>query len=80
MNIDRQKLMEHIGRWFGIDPEEDGTWDIESYDWTSGCSIGYGFDERDCRADWMTLGEFVRCMEWFLEDLDPYDFIDEDDF
>lgn len=73
MNIERKEIMRAIAEWFGVEADENGDYDIDSYDWVAGCSQG-SWDKP-----WITLGEFVHCMESFLEDLDPYDYVDFDD-
>lgn len=55
--MDRQEIMEMLAEWFGIEPNEDGEYDINDYDWCSGCSMG------NSSGIWLTLGEVVRCLE-----------------
>lgn len=54
--MDRQEIMEMLAEWFGIEPDEDGTYNIDSYDWQAGCSMGYG-------GRWLNLAEVVKCIE-----------------
>lgn len=54
--MDRQEIMEIIAEWFGIESDEDGNYDIDSYDWQAGCSMGYG-------GKWLCLAEMVKCIE-----------------
>lgn len=72
MYIERDVIMRNIAEHFCVEEEEDGGYDIESYDWTSGCSQG------SIDKPWITLKEFVYCVEEFLSTIDPYDYIDED--
>lgn len=56
----REMVMEALANYFGIEPDEDGTYDINSYDFTSGCYLN--------RDQWLSLKEIVYCMEDFIED------------
>lgn len=49
--------MAMLAEWFGVEPNEDGEYDINDYDWCSGCSMG------NSSGIWLTLGEVVRCLE-----------------
>ena len=53
----RQEIMALIAEWFGVEPDDDGTYDIDDYDWRAGCSTG-GFG-----STWMCLAEMVKCIE-----------------
>ena len=59
--MNRQEIMEYIAEYFGIEPDidDDGNeyYDIDSYDWQSGCYI----DRR-----WFSPAEVVRCIEGFI--------------
>lgn len=48
--------MEILANWFNVDPDEDGNYDIDDYEWTAGCSMGPG-------DKWLCLAEVVRCLE-----------------
>lgn len=50
----RKEIMEALADWFGIDPNEDGKYDIDSYDWQAGCYKG---------RKWFSLAEVVECIE-----------------
>ena len=50
----REDIMEMLGYWFELEPEEDGSFDIDSYDFQSGCYMGH---------KWFCLAEVVRCIE-----------------
>lgn len=52
--MDRERIMEYVAEWFGVAPNEDGTFDISDYDWQSGC----GFNGR-----WLCLEEVVKLIE-----------------
>ena len=53
--MDRQEIMEMLGEWFGIEPDEEtGEYDIDSYDWQAGCYMNH---------KWFSLAEVVRCIE-----------------
>ena len=57
--MSRQEIMEMLGEWFGIEPNEDGTYNIKDYDWQAGCYMG---------DHWFSLAEVVLCLEAYLED------------
>lgn len=52
--MDRQEIMKMLAEWFDIEPNENGEYDITSYDWIAGCSMG---------NSWLSLAEVVRCLE-----------------
>lgn len=56
--MDRQEIMEHIAEWFGIEPNENGEFDIDDYDWQAGCYVNGG--------RWLSLAEVVRCAETMI--------------
>lgn len=53
-----EMLIEHIGMWFNIEPDENGDYDLDDYDWTAGCYNNH---------TWMSLKEFLDCIQNFLE-------------
>ena len=53
--MDREEIMELVADWFGISPNENGTFDIDDYNWQSGCYMGNG--------RWFCLAEVVKCIE-----------------
>lgn len=71
MDISRETIMEAVARWFCVEPNEDGSYDINSCDWEAGSSQG------SLDKPWISLKNFVLCMEDFLSEVDPYDYIDE---
>ena len=56
----RDEIMEALASRFDIEPEEDGKWDIEGYDWQSGCYIG---------NKWFCLAEVVSFVEEFIQNI-----------
>ena len=52
--MDRQELMERLADWFGIEPDENGEFNINSYDWQAGCYSN---------GSWLSLAEVVKCLE-----------------
>lgn len=52
--MDRDDIIERLATWFHIDPNEDGEYDLQSYDWQSGCS----FNGR-----WLNLATIVELLE-----------------
>ena len=53
--MDREEIMERVAEWFGIEPNEDGSYDIEDYDWQAGCYINGG--------KFLNLEQVVMCIE-----------------
>lgn len=56
-----QAIASRIAEFFDIEPDEDGLFDLKSYDWVSGCSLGNG-------SDWLTLNKVVYFVEQELLD------------
>lgn len=54
--MDRQEIMEHVADWFGIEPDDNGWFDIEDYDWQAGCYLGSG-------RMFLNLASVVECIE-----------------
>lgn len=52
--MSRQEIMEMLADWFHVDPDENGEYDINDYDWQSGCSFN---------GEWLCLAEIVECLE-----------------
>ena len=53
--MDRQEIMQAVAEYFGLAPDEEtGEYDINSYDWISGCYIN---------RRWLSLEEVVKCIE-----------------
>lgn len=55
--MDRQEIMEMLAGWFEIEPDENGEYDINDYDWQSGCYMNH---------KWFSLAEVVKCIESFM--------------
>lgn len=53
----REEIMKAVADWFEVEPNEDGKYDIDDYDWTSGCSMG------GSGTPWLCLASVVRCFE-----------------
>lgn len=53
--MERQEIMEKVAEWYGIEPDENGEYDIDSYDWQAGCYIA--------RGTFLNLAGVVRCIE-----------------
>ena len=59
----REEIMEHVAYFFGFDAtDDDGEYDLDSYDWTAGCYIG--------RDSWLSPKQVVYCIEEFVGDWD----------
>lgn len=54
MEMDRQEIMEYIAERFGIEPNENGEYDINDYDWQAGCY---------CNDGWLNLAVIVEIVE-----------------
>ena len=61
--MNRDEIMERVAEWFEISPDEDGTFDIDSYTWQAGCYLGVG-------GKWLNLAEVVYCIESIAEDFE----------
>ena len=57
--MNRQSIMEYVAEWFGIEPNEDGSFDINDYDWQAGCYHGHKF---------LNLEEIVKLIEFIAEE------------
>ena len=55
--MERQKIMEYLAEYFYIEPNEDGEFDINDYDWQAGCYTN---------GKWFSLAEVVKCIEQFM--------------
>ncbi len=58
--MERQEIMQVPAEWFGIEPDDDGEYDIGGYDWQAGCYMGNG------SGRFLNLAEVVRCLEMNL--------------
>lgn len=52
----REEIMERIADFYGIEPSDNGEYDIDSYNWQAGCSLG-----RD--GAWLCLASIVDLIE-----------------
>lgn len=50
----REDIMEYVAEHFEIEPNEDGSYDINDYDWQSGCYHN---------EHWLCLAEVVDLIE-----------------
>ena len=55
----KKAFIEALAEKFHLHPEEDGEFDMDSYDWTSGCS---------CNGEWFSLGAVVDVLDGVLDD------------
>lgn len=51
--MERDEIIEALADYFGIEPNEEGEYDLDDYDWQSGCS----FNGR-----WMNLATIVEIL------------------
>lgn len=50
--MERDEIIERLAVHFGIEPNENGKYDLDDYDWQAGCSMGFG-------GKWLCLAEVV---------------------
>ena len=53
--MDREEIIEKLAFYFGLDTNEDGEYDLDSYDWQAGCSMGHG-------GLWLNLANVVDAL------------------
>lgn len=54
--MDRDEIIHRLADCYGIDPDEEtGEYDLDSYDWQSGC--GFNGSSR-----WLCLAEIVEAL------------------
>jgi hypothetical protein len=49
-----QEIMEALAEHYEIEPNENGDYDLEDYDWQAGCYTN---------GKWMSLAEIVKIIE-----------------
>ena len=54
--MDREEIINALAEYFGIEPSEDGEYDLTDYDWTAGCRFAYGSDR------WLSLANVVKAL------------------
>ena len=53
--MDREELIEKLAFYFGLEPDEEtGEYELDSYDWQAGCSMGGGI--------WLNLANVVDAL------------------
>ena len=53
--MDREEIIEKLATYFELEPEENGEFDLDSYDWQAGCCFsGSGI--------WLTLANVVDAL------------------
>ena len=55
----RAELIGALADWYGIEPDENGEYDLTDYDWEAGCS----FD-----GAWLSLANIVACLTTYCTD------------
>ena len=53
--MDREEIIERLAEYFGIEPDENGEYDLNDYDWQAGASMGYG-------GMWLNLANVVEAL------------------
>lgn len=56
--LNKEEIMEYVAPYFGIEPE-DGKFDINDYDWQSGCY---------CNRRWLSPSIIVEIIQDFQND------------
>lgn len=52
--MDREVIIDKLAFYFELEPEENGEFDLDSYDWQAGCSMGGGL--------WLNLANVVEAL------------------
>lgn len=68
--MNRDTVIMYVANFFGIDPDDDGNYDLSSYGWTAGCYAG-----RDSNGDavWMSPSAIIDIFDELACDYDLYD-------
>ena len=54
--MNKDKVILALAEYFDIEPDDEtGDYDLDSYDWSSGCSFGGGI--------WLSLANVVQALE-----------------
>ena len=53
--MDRQEIIERLAEYFEIEPDVDGNYNLNGYDWQAGCYTGRG-------DMWLTLANVVDAL------------------
>jgi len=54
--MDRDEIIRRLAEYYRIEPDEEtGEYDLDSYDWQSGCSMGIG-------GRWLCLANIVEAL------------------
>lgn len=54
----KEEVINHIGKWYGAERNEQGGYDTDGYDWESGCYHN---------GHWVCLRDFYDCVVELLE-------------
>lgn len=57
--MDKQKIMEYVAEWFDVEPDEEGKFDIQDYNWQAGCYHNHV---------WLNLAEIVSLIKHICEE------------
>lgn len=57
----KDEIIEALAEAYGIEKDEDGKYDLDDYEWTSGCSGYHG------EYSWLTLANVVEILTGALE-------------
>lgn len=54
--MDRDEIIRRLAEYYRIEPDEEtGEYDLDSYDWQAGCSMGIG-------GRWLCLANIVEAL------------------
>lgn len=54
--MSRQEIMEKVASYFDIEPNDEGEFDINDYEWQAG--------SYNSKGKWISLAELVYCIEY----------------
>ena len=57
--IDVVEVIERLAEYYGIEPESNGRFDLDSYEWVAGCGDGHG--------RWISLANVVKAIVGDIE-------------
>lgn len=52
--MSRERIIDLVAEWFNVHPDENGEYDLSSYEWQAGCYHG---------NKWLSLAEIVDLIE-----------------
>lgn len=74
----RAEMIEALATYFKIEPNENGEYDLNSYDWQCGGNI-QTFHNGEAEYTWMSLANVVEALEDYCDYDDDDDDYDDDE-